>query len=412
MKDRVIEQYERYINPGLARLLRVMGLAQVEDEAREVHVRDREGKLYLDCVGGYGTFSFGHRHPKIVERVSAQLHRMPLSSKLLLSQPMADLAEKLAELTPGDLQYSFFCNSGAEAVEAALKTARLATGRNKVITAIGSFHGKTFGALSASGNEVYREPFQPLLPDFVHVPFGDAELLAQLVDENTAAVMLEPVQGEAGVILPPRGYLRRVREICEASGALLIADEVQTGLGRTGERFAVQHEAVVPDILCLAKALGGGVMPIGAMVARPQLYERYESAPLLHTSTFGGNPLACTAALAALEVLEADRLAEQAKWKGEYLLAKLRDLQDRYPGTIHEVRGLGLMIGLEFTSDALGALIMSEMIAGGVLTAFALNNLSVTRIEPPLTIGQRELDRVVEVLECALQSGREQLQIS
>jgi putrescine aminotransferase len=412
MKERVIEQYERYINPGLARLMRLMGLANVEDEARGARVRDTDGTTYIDCVGGYGTFSFGHRNQRILEAVSAQLHRMPLSSKVLLSKPMADLAEKLAAITPGDLQYSFFCNSGAEAVEAALKLARLATGRKKVIAAIGGFHGKTLGALSASGKDTYRDPFQPLLDGFLHVPFGHAELLEQLVDEDTAAVMLEPVQGEAGVILPPPGYLKRVREICDAKGALFIADEVQTGLGRTGKLFACQHEDVVPDILCLAKALGGGVMPIGAVVARPHLYKQYESAPLLHTSTFGGNPLACAAANAALEVLLTEKLDEQAAWKGEYLLTKLRELQERYPGTIQEVRGVGLLIGLEFASNALGGLILSEMIAGGVLTAFALNNLSVTRIEPPLTIEQHELDQVVAVLEAALQSGQQQLQIS
>ncbi|ARU63363.1 putrescine aminotransferase [Tumebacillus avium] len=412
MKDRVIEQYEQFINPGLARLLRVMGLAQVEDEARGSRVRDTDGTTYIDCVGGYGAYSFGHRNQRILEAVAAQLHRMPLASKVLLSKPMADLAEKLARITPGDLQYSFFCNSGAEAVEAALKLARLSTGRTKIVAAIGGFHGKTLGALSASGKDTYRDPFQPLLDGFLHVPFGDAELLRQLVDEQTAAVILEPVQGEAGVILPPPGYLQQVREICDAAGALLIADEVQTGLGRTGKKFAVEHEGVVPDILCLAKALGGGVMPIGAVVARPHLYEQYEAAPLLHTSTFGGNPLACAAANAALDVLESEKLEEQAAWKGEYLLTKLRGLQERYPGTIQEVRGIGLLIGLEFTSDALGGLILSEMISGGVLTAFALHNLSVTRIEPPLTIDQHEIDQVVSVLEAALQSGRQQLQIS
>lgn len=411
-QESILEKYERYINPGMARLLRIMGLASVEDEARGARVRDTDGHTYIDCIGGYGTFSFGHRHPRIVEAVVAQLYRMPLSTKLLLNQPMADLAERLAQLTPGDLQMSFFCNSGAEAVEGALKLARLATGRRKIVSALNAFHGKTLGALSASGKEVYRDPFLPLLDGFVHVPFGDAGLLAQMVDEETAAVILEPIQGEGGIIVPPPGYLQQVREICDEKGALLILDEVQTGLGRTGKRFACEHEGVVPDILCLAKALGGGVMPIGAFVARPHLYKQYELAPLLHTSTFGGNPLACAAASAALDVLVEERLDEQAALKGEYLITKLLDLQERYPGTIREVRGRGLMIGLEFASDELGGLILSELIAGGVLTAFTLNNLQVTRIEPPLTIERPELDQLVAVLETALQSGLEQVQIS
>ncbi|MGB8953773.1 MAG: aminotransferase class III-fold pyridoxal phosphate-dependent enzyme [Tumebacillaceae bacterium] len=411
-QESILEKYERYINPGMARLLRIMGLASVEDEARGARVRDTDGHTYIDCIGGYGTFSFGHRHPRIVEAVVAQLYRMPLSTKLLLNQPMADLAERLAHLTPGDLQMSFFCNSGAEAVEGALKLARLATGRRKIVSTLNAFHGKTLGALSASGKEVYRDPFLPLLEGFVHVPFGDAGRLAQMVDEDTAAVILEPIQGEGGIIVPPPGYLRQVRDICDQKGALLILDEVQTGLGRTGKRFACEHEEVVPDILCLAKALGGGVMPIGAFVARPHLYKQYELAPLLHTSTFGGNPLACAAASAALDVLVEERLDEQAALKGEYLITKLLDLQERYPGTIREVRGRGLMIGLEFASDELGGLILSELIAGGVLTAFTLNNLQVTRIEPPLTIERPELDQLVAVLETALQSGLEQVQIS
>jgi putrescine aminotransferase len=410
--DDVLEKYERYINPGLARLMRFMGLSHVEDEARGARVRDCEGTSYIDCVGGYGTFSLGHRHPRVVEAVNAQLQRMPLASKVLLSRPMALLAERLAALTPGDLQYSFFCNSGTEAVEAALKLARLATGKSKIISTLNSFHGKTLGSLSASGKDMYRDPFQPLLDGFVHVPFGDAELLAELVDDDTAAVILEPIQGEGGIIVPPTGYLRQVREICDSKGVLLILDEVQTGLGRTGKMFACEHEQVVPDILCLAKALGGGVMPLGAVVARPHLYAGYEMAPLLHTSTFGGNPLACAAGLATLDVIEEERLDEQAAWKGEYLMAKLHDLQERYPGTISEVRGRGLMIGMEFASDELGGLVLSELIAGGVLTAFALNHPCVTRIEPPLTIEPAELDQVIRVLEAALQSGLQQVQIS
>jgi putrescine aminotransferase len=411
-EEKVYQQYESYVNRGLARLMRIMGLTMVEEEARGARVRDTNGKTYIDCVGGYGTFSLGHRHPRVVEAVVAQLYRMPMSSKLLLNQQMGELAERLAALTPGDLNLSFFCNSGTEAVEGALKLARYRTGRTKVVAAWNAFHGKTFGALSASGRDVYREPFAPLLPGFVHVPFGDIDWLLRVVDEETAAVILEPIQGEGGIIVPPDGYLRRAREICDAKGALLILDEVQTGLGRTGRWFGCDHEEVVPDILCLAKALGGGVMPIGAVVARPEVAEAYELAPLLHTSTFGGNPLACSAALATLEVMIEEQLPEQALWKGQYLIGRLRELQERFPGAIRDVRGRGLMIGLEFASDEMGGLIMNEMIAGGVLTAFTLNNLSVTRLEPPLTIEQSELEQVVLVLEAALQSGLEQVRLA
>lgn len=410
--EKVLAQYEAFINPGLARLLRFMGLSAVEQEAEGTVVTDSEGNRLIDCVGGYGTFVFGHKHPRIVQAVAEQLSKMPLSSKVMLSEPMADLAEKLARITPGDLTYTFVCNSGTEAVEGAIKLARIATGKTKIISMINSFHGKTLGSLSASGKDLYRDPFEPLLEGFVHVPFGDAEKLAGVMDDQTAAVLVEPIQGEAGIIVPPPGYLREIRKLCDRHGALLIADEVQTGMGRTGRVFACEEEEVVPDILCLAKALGGGVMPIGAFVARPSLYAPYMQAPLLHTSTFGGNPLACAAANAAIDVLLEERLYEEAKHKGDYLMAKLRMLADRYPGTVQEMRGRGLMIGIEFANEEIGGVVMSELIHQGVLTAFALNNLRVTRMEPPLTISKQEIDQVADAFDKALAVGFPLTQIS
>ncbi|BCJ88493.1 aspartate aminotransferase family protein [Effusibacillus dendaii] len=408
----VLAKYESFVNPGLAKLLRFMGLSAVEREAQGSIVTDWEGKRMIDCVGGYGTFAFGHRHPRIVQAVEEQLHKMPLSSKVMLCEPMADLCEKLAQITPGDLRYTFVCNSGTEAVEGAIKLARIATGKTKIISMFNSFHGKTYGSLSASGKELYRAPFEPLLPGFVHVPFGDLEKLEMAIDKQTAAVLLEPIQGEAGVIVPPAGYLRAVREMCDRKGVLLIADEVQTGMGRTGRIFACEEEEVTPDILCLAKALGGGVMPIGAYIARSCLYEAYLQAPLLHTSTFGGNPLACAAANAAIDALREEKLAEQAAVKGDYLIKRLQSTADRYPGTVKEIRGRGLLIGIEFTSPEIGGLVMAELIENGVLTAFALNKLQVTRMEPPLTIEKRELEQVADAFDDALQQGCELLEIS
>ncbi|WP_018131014.1 aspartate aminotransferase family protein [Effusibacillus pohliae] len=404
--EQVLAKYEAYVNPGLARLLRLMGLSSVEREAAGSIVTDWEGRRMIDCVGGYGTFAFGHKHPRIVQAVEEQLRKMPLSSKIMLCEPMADLAERMARITPGDLTYTFVCNSGTEAVEGAIKLARIATGKPKIVSMLNSFHGKTLGALSASGKDTYREPFAPLLGGFVHVPFGDLDRLEAAIDDATAAVILEPIQGEAGIIVPPAGYLRQVRELCDRKGVLLIADEVQTGMGRTGRVFACEEEGVVPDILCLAKALGGGVMPIGAFVARPRLYDAYKDAPLLHTSTFGGNPLACAAANAAIDLLLEEKLHEQAAVKGTYLLTKLRLTADQYPGTVADIRGRGLMIGVEFANEAIGGVAMAELIEQGVLTAFALNNLRVTRIEPPLTITKQEIDQVVDAFAKALEGGR------
>lgn len=408
--SQTIDKYEQYINPAMAKLFRFMGLSTIEWTAEGNIIKDIDGKEYLDCLGGYGVFSLGHRHPKVVEAVKRQLDLMPLSSKVLFDKPMADLAELLAKITPGDLQYSFFVNSGAEAVEGSLKLARVHTGRSKIVATANSFHGKTLGALSATGREMFREPFQPLLAGFSHVPFGDIDALKQLVDYDTAAVIIEPIQGEGGIIVPPDDYLPAVREICDKSGALLICDEVQTGLGRTGKMFAVEHYGVVPDIITTAKALGGGVMPIGAFTARPAVWDKYITSPFLHTSTFGGNPLACAAAIAAIEVIQEEGLAERAEQSGRYFLDKLFELARMYPEVIRQVRGKGLMIGIELTKEGIGGLILSEMIDKGVLIAYTLNNPKVIRIEPPLIIELQQIDYVVSALKSALESAQNMLE--
>jgi len=400
----VFEQYCAHVNPGLAALVKFMGFDAVEDSARGAIIRDTQGNEYIDCLGGFGALSLGHNHPKVVAAVRAQLDRMPLSSKILLNPCQASLCQRLAEITPGDLQYSFICNSGAEAVEGALKLARVATGRTGIIGAVGGFHGKTFGALSASGRDVYRKPFEPLVPGFSHVPFGDARAMRRVVTSQTAAVILEPIQGEAGVILPPDDYLPAVREICDAAGALLILDEVQTGLGRTGSLFACEHYGVTPDIMALAKALGGGVMPIGAFIARPQLWEVFRDNPLLHSSTFGGNPLACAAALAAIDAIIDERLSERARDLGERALRRLADLRQRFPSAVSEVRGRGLLIGVEFAHEDIAGLVIAGLAQRRIIAAYTLNNPRVIRLEPPLMIETEILDHVISALGEAVES--------
>lgn len=405
----IIGYYEENVNPAMAKLFRFMGLGTVEVRGSGVHIYDAQGREYLDCLGGYGVFNVGHSHPRVISAVKQQLDKMPLSSKVLFSAPQGRLAAKLAEITPGDLQYSFFCNSGAEAVEGSLKLARLATGRAKIIATTNAFHGKTLGALSATGRDVFRQPCEPLMPGFTHVPFGDSAEVDRVCDEQTAAVIVEPIQGEGGIVLPPEGYLAEVKEICRSRGALLILDEVQTGMGRTGKLFACEHDRVVPDIMALAKALGGGVMPIGAIVARPEVWEVLVTHPFLHTSTFGGNPLACTAALAGIDVLREEKLVEGAAGKGEYFLEQLRQLQRRFPDIIREVRGRGLLIGLELTQEGLGGFVMAEMFDAGILVAYTLNNPKVIRLEPPLTISEGQIDQVVRALEGAMAKARESI---
>ena len=401
--EETISNYENYINPAMAKLFRLMGLGTVEWESNGSSIKDVFGNDYLDCLGGYGVFSLGHRHPKVVEAVKKQIDRMPLSSKVLFNKPAGDLGALLAEITPGDLQYSFFCNSGAEAVEGALKLARLHTGKRGIVAAKNGFHGKTLGALSATGRDVFRTPCEPLLPDFIHVSFGDIEAMKAVITNDTAAVILEPIQGEGGVVLPPPNYLQEVRKLCDETGVLLIFDEVQTGLGRTGKMFAAEHYDVVPDILTMAKALGGGVMPIGAFTAKPEVWDVFIENPFIHTTTFGGSPLACSAAVATIKVILEDELSKQAEEKGEYFLAKLGDLWSNYPKVIKEIRGKGLLIGIELTKEGLGGMLMSELIQARIIVAYALNNPKVIRIEPPLIIDYEDINKVLLALAKALE---------
>jgi len=323
---------------------------------------------------------------------------------------MADLAELLAKITPGDLQYSFFVNSGTEAVEGALKLARIHTGKTKVVSTVNAFHGKTFGSLSATGRDMFRDPFFPLLDGFIHVPFGDVAAMEHAIDEDTAAVIIEPIQGEGGIIVPLDDYLPIVRDLCNRKNVLLICDEVQTGLGRTGKMFAVDHYGVVPDILTTAKALGGGVMPLGAYVARPHLYEKYITSPFLHTSTFGGNPLACAAGIATIQVLQEEGLIQKAAVTGEKMLGALRKMAEAFPDVVKEVRGKGLMIGVELTKEGIGGFLMSELIAEGILVAYTLNNPKVMRIEPPLAINEELVNKVVAAFTRAVEKAQEMVE--
>lgn len=394
--EETISKYEKYINPSQARLFRFMGLASVEGSAEGWTITDSEGKQFIDCLGGYGMFALGHRNPAVVKAVEDALHTMPMCGKVLFNRQMADLAEKLAEITPGELQYSFFVNSGTETVEGCLKVARLATKRTKFVAAENAFHGKTMGSLTATGRDLYRDPFKPLLDGFTHVPYGDIEAIKNAVDEETAAVILEPIQGEGGIIVPPDGYLRQVKKVCEAKGALLIADEVQTGIGRTGEWFGVNHDSVTPDLMACAKALGGGVMPIGAIIGTPRAWQGLIEAPFLHTSTFGGNQLACAAGIVAIKYIQEEDLLRRGRETGAYFKAGLEKIMQEYPEVIAQVRGRGMMIGIELTKEGAGGMLMSLMIDKKIIVAYTLNNPKVIRIEPPLIMPVEVVDHVLE----------------
>ncbi|MGI6685541.1 MAG: aspartate aminotransferase family protein [Bacillota bacterium] len=422
------ENHRKFINPELVKLMGLINFDKLFVRAQGASVWDEDGNEYLDFLGGYGALNLGHNHPKI----NAALQLVQDTPNLLQASlnPLAGvLAANLALFTPGDLQYSFFGNSGAEAVEGALKLARAATGRAKIVSCEGSFHGKSFGALSVTGREKYRQPFSPLLPEVNFIPYGDKEALEKVLSAgDTAAFIVEPIQGEGGIIVPPEGYLREVRDICSRYGTLLIVDEIQTGFGRTGKVFACEHEGVVPDILCIAKSFGGGVMPLAAYTAKEEVWKKaYGSLAkaTLHTSTFGGNSKAAAAGIAALEVLWEENLAGQAEEKGNYLKDKLVGLWKRYP-FIKDVRGRGLMLGLEFAGqehslvnkltggalekaaeEYLGSLIAGELMNKHyIITAYTLNNPNVIRLEPPLTISYAQIDRMIEALDQVCQKNR------
>ena len=398
--------YREYINPDLTRVIRITGLGTVEDHAEGCWVWDNTGEKYLDMAGGYGVFCIGHSHPHVIEAIEKQLHKMSLSAKVFFTEAQARLAQKLAEITPGDLKFTFFCNSGTEAVEGALKIARLRTGRTVFVAMENAFHGKSTGSLAVSGRPQYRAPFAPLMPEVRHVPFGDFQALENAVDESVGAVIVEPVQGEGGIHVAPDGYMRKIREVCDKHGALFIADEVQTGFGRTGKMFAVNHWDVTPDILVMAKALSGGIIPIGAFTGTPDVWKAFKGRPTIHTSTFGGSALACTAGLATLEVYEKENLCERSAQSGAYFKERLQKLAEEYGEIIKEVRGLGLLLGLETTREEYAGSIISEMAHRNIIAVYTLNQPKVIRFEPCLSIGREEIDLCLKCLEESLAKTR------
>jgi len=349
------------------------------------HVWDTEGRRYIDCVGGHGVCVLGHCHPAVTQAICDQAAQLVTCPGIFYNDRRAELLAKLAELT--GLEHAFLCNSGTEAVEGAFKFARLSTGRPGILAAMRGFHGRTMGALSATWNKNYRAPFEPLVPGISHVPYENLEKLEVAIGDDTAAVILEVVQGEGGVRPGSAEYLQGAERLCRERGALLIVDEVQTGFGRTGKMFAFQHVGVQPDLLCLAKGIAGGV-PMGAIA----LGERVTGIhPGVHGSTFGGNPLACAAALASIQVLQEQDLPAQAAAKGEHLLAKLRGLD---APVIREIRGLGLMVGIELRTRAQSYL--EALIGKGVLALPA--GPTVLRLLPPLVIEISDLDLVVAAI--------------
>ena len=437
-----VELFRKHINPGLVTLLEIGEYTAINPvRAEGAVITTDDDKKILDFVSSYGALNLGHNHPEVCRAVQqlAEAKRVDLS-KELLSPYAAYLAHNLTSITPGDLNKVYFCNSGTEASEAALKlAARCFKGKKpQFIYAQNSLHGKTLGALSFTGAPRLRQHF-PLLPGF-EVPFGDSSAIERLLavpekNKEIAGLILEPIQGEAGVIIPPEGYLQEVRAICDRYGIMLILDEIQTGMCRTGAMFACQHERVVPDILVLAKSLGGGVASIGATICTEKVFAAAYPNPhecLVQTSTFGGRSSACAAAMAALDIFTGQQLAERAARLGSRLLEQLHEVQARHPGWIKEIRGKGLMIGIEFDENILNQArtylplhipglknVLREHLPGmvaaallkqsGILGTLMLNNRSVLRVYPPLIIEEKDLDFFVNALDTLLARGPREL---
>ena len=362
-------------------------------------VWDINGKEYVDCTGSYGVCVVGHSHPKVVDAVRRQAETLISCHSSFYNDVRSELLRKITQITPKVLSKVFLANSGAEAVECAIKVARKFSGKPEIIAMMGAFHGKTMGALSATWDKKYREPFKPLVPEFKHVPPNNPEKVMKAITEKTAAILVEPIRGEGGIRIPPKDFLSGLREICDETGVLLIFDEVQTGFGRTGKFFAFEHWNVVPDILCLAKSVAGG-LPIGMTIAKEDVMSSFKVGE--HSTTFGGNPLVCAAACAAIDVLVEEKLPERAATLGRYFKEKLEDLHARHR-VVREVRGLGLMIGMEFRFDVLNIILKS--MERGVLVLDAGRN--ILRFLPPLVIKREHINRVITVLDTVMEEEKE-----
>lgn len=410
-----VEQLHKdFANSGLVELMNLLKFNRKFVSAEGCNLwAEGDDQPFLDFLGGYGALNLGHNHPVIAEALKLVAQK-PNILQAYLNPFLGILAHNLAQVAPGNLQRIFPCNSGAEAVEGAIKFARASTGRTIILSIEGAFHGKTMGALSLTGKRSYQEPFDPMLPDCEVIPFGNLyELTSRLAKRNVAGFIVEPVLGEGGIKLHPEGYLKEAQSLCKKYGTLLIADEIQTGLGRTGKLFASEHFGLEPDIMCLAKSLGGGYIPIGVTMTTDAVWQKSLGGPLKclrHTSTFGGNTLACAAGIASLQEIVSQDLSKQATEKGGYLTSKLQEIQQDFP-FIKEVRGLGLLIGLEFDSGGLigraayeliGSMIAGELLKRHILVAYTLNNPTVVRIEPPLIVEYVQLDTLCVALRDVL----------
>jgi len=387
--------YARHVSSPYVEFLRRHNLELDVARAEGAVVYDARGRRYVDCIAGYGNLNIGHNHPAVVEAVVREIESARPFNWPFVSEAHVRLVQRLASVAPGDPGNCLLVNSGSEAVESALKLVRLATGRNKVVSMRGAWHGFTLGAMSVSEPSLCRA-FRPLLEGVTHVPFGDITALEQALDDDTGAVILEPMQAESGALLPPAGYLRAVEALCRRNDVVFILDEAKTGIGKTGRLFACEHESVVPDILITGKSLGGGVMPIGALVASDSLWGRFGLSFPMSSSSGAGNAPACAAGLATLDVVESSQLCLSAERRGAQIKAALEGLGRDEPSVLRSTSGQGLLIGVQVDSSKNASRIVAECAARGVLVMTAFCDRTRILIEPPLCIDSEQVAVAIE----------------
>jgi acetylornithine/LysW-gamma-L-lysine aminotransferase len=358
------------------------------------HVWDSDGKEYIDCMGGYGVALVGHCNPRVVKAIKSQLDKIITVHSSLYNKTREEFLEKLIKIAPKSLNQVYLNNSGTEAVEAAIKFARKFTGKKKMVAMNGSYHGKSLGALSVTFNQKYRKSFEPLVDKVSFSPFGDIDALRSTIDHDTAMVIMEPIQGESGINVAPNGFLQEVRKLCDENGIVLVFDEIQAGLGRTGKMWASEHWNTIPDIMCLAKGIAGGV-PMGATLVRPDILSTISKGE--QSSTFGGNPLSCAAGIGAIDALTEDKLVENADKNGKIFREGLEGLKERHK-IIREIRGKGLMIGIEMKFEVKD--ILFDGIAKNLLLLYSGKN--ILRLLPPLVISEFDINKALETLDVIL----------
>jgi putrescine aminotransferase len=399
IKEQALADFAEFINPMKVRTMKAAGLGIIEQRRDGASVWDVTGKKYIDCQTGSGIMNVGRHNPEIVQTLKEALDTYDIGVFLLCSKQKADLAKKLAAITPGDLKCTIFGVGGGEANDAAIKIARGYTMKTGIIYAERAYHGHTGFALSAIGRAAYKAPFEPLMPGFTMVPFGDIEAIRRVLTDDTAAIILETIQGEGGIHIPPADYLPAVRKLCDETETLLILDEIQTGLARTGKMFACEHWDVVPDIMTLAKSLGGGIYPISATIFTEEIQDFFVPHPFIHLSTFGGSDLGCIVGLAAIEYIEKHRLADHTETMGTRFRAGFDRLLKDFPTLLLEVRQKGLMMGLQYTNESIGPRMTKKMADRSVIAVYTGNDPSICRLMPPLVITPDEVDVVLNALE-------------